>query len=83
MSDNWEYKGGSGRWKEYVNSDTGESTIKEHKLKTVWQSCLRNECIYELTNPRTRECTCTKCGAITYFVLGMSKLVEGKIVPLR
>jgi len=83
MSDNWEYKGGSGRWKEYVNSDTGESTIKEHKLKTVWQSCPRNECTYELTNPRTRECTCTKCGAITYFVLGMSKLVEGKIVPLR
>lgn len=83
MSDRWQYKGGEGRWKEYVNSDTGESTIKEHKLKTVWQSCPKGECIFELSDPRTRECTCTKCGSVTYFVLGMSKLLEGKIVNLR
>lgn len=83
MQDSWQYKGGEGRWKEYVNSDTGESSIKEHKLKTVWQSCPKGECVYELSDPARRECTCTKCGSVTYFTLGMSKLIDGKIVNLR
>ena len=82
----WELKKGTedkGRWKEYLNSDTGESSIKEHKLKTVWQSCPPDKCYYELTNPKTRECTCVKCGAHYYFVLGIQILRNGKIVSIR
>lgn len=82
----WELKKGTednGRWKEYINSDTGESSIKEHKLKTIWISCPPKKCYYELTNPSTRECTCTKCGSIYNFVLGMQILQNGKIVNLR
>lgn len=83
MADDWQYKGGEGRWKEYINPDTGESSIQNHTLKTVWQSCPRGKCIYELTDPSTRECTCITCGAIVYFVVGISKLVDGKLVQLR
>jgi len=83
MQDNWKFKGGEGRWKKYINTLTGESTIKEHKLKTVWTSCPRGECYFELTNPGTRECTCRKCGAIQTFVVGISRLIDGKIINLR
>jgi len=84
MSDNnWELKGGTGRWKEYINSETGESSIKEHQLKTVWQSCPKGKCHFELTDSPKRECTCQNCGAITNFILGMQSLVKGKIVTIR
>lgn len=83
MADKWEHKGGEGRWKEYVNTDTGESSIKEHTLKTIWTSCPKNMCRYELTDAPKRECTCMKCGAMTTFIVGLQSLVDGKIVFLR
>jgi hypothetical protein len=83
MSDNWEYKGGDGRWKEYVNTETGESSIKEHHLKTVWISCAPGMCFFEVTNSPKRECTCTKCGAIAYYVVGMQDVQNGKIVSIH
>lgn len=83
MQDKWEHKSGEGRWKEYVNSETGESTIKLHKPKIVWESCPPDKCYYELTEPRLRECTCNKCGAKIRFVLGIQILQKGKIVAIR
>lgn len=83
MSDDWQYKGGEGLWKEYINPQTNESTLEEHKLKLIWQSCPKGECVYELTNSGQRECTCKKCGSITHFVVGLSKLVDGKLISLR
>ncbi len=79
----WKHESGEGRWKDYVNPNTGEHSVKEHHLKTVWQSCPRGKCVYELTNPQTRECTCTTCGSVVTFVVGISKLVDGKLVHLR
>ncbi len=70
-------------WQEQKDPETGESSIKEHKLKTVWQSCKKGDCYFELTNSPTRECTCNKCGSVTYFVLGMQILKDGKIISLK
>ena len=61
----------------------GKSSLTEHKLKTVWESCPDGEHEFKLTNSAQRECICTKCGFITTFVLGMQILLDGKIVNLR
>lgn len=88
----WQYKGNvappeaskevKGLWNEYINQD-GESTVKQHELKTVWESCPPGECYFVLDNPRTRTCTCKKCGCHAAFVLGMQTLVDGEIISLR
>lgn len=92
MADQWEFKQNiapadapesvKGLWNEYVN-DRGESSITTHELKTVWQSCPKGECYFELTDSARRECTCNKCGAIAYFVVGLQKLQDGKIISVR
>jgi len=69
-------------WNVYEN-ENGESSLKTHTLKTVWQSCPKDECFYELTDSPKREVTCTKCGSITTFIVGPQALVDGKIVSLR
>lgn len=75
----WNQKGDdNGRWTEYVNDQTGESSLKEHKLKTVWKSCTKNKHFYELTG--NRELTCRECGHTRQFILGLQKLVDGKVV---
>lgn len=71
-----------GLWNVYED-DTGKSTLETHELKTIWQSCPKDECYFELTNSPRRECTCNKCGSIAHFVLGMQALIDGKIVSLR
>jgi hypothetical protein len=77
----WIQKGDDkGRWTEYVNTETGESSIKEHKLKVVWRSCKPDKHYFELTG--NREATCSKCGFVRNFVLGLEKLEDGKIVRL-
>lgn len=83
MSDKWKHKQGTGLWAEYVHEDTGESTLKEHKPKVIWESCPPYKCYYELTNSAERECTCRKCGAKVRFVLGIQILQNGKIVSIR
>lgn len=83
MEDKWQHKGGTGRWKEWVNSDTGESSLKTHALKTVYQSCPTDQCHFELTNSAARECTCVKCGRIEHFIVGLQALIDGKIVTVR
>lgn len=83
MQDNWEHVRGTGLWAEYVNKQTGESSLKEHTLKTVWTSCPAGDCYFELVDSGRRECVCNKCGSIKTFVVGISKLVDGKIIPVR
>lgn len=70
-----------GRWNEYKNSETGESSIKEHQLKVVWKGCKGGNHLFEISG--NREATCTKCGYIKEFILGLEKLVDGKFVPLE
>ncbi|GEM_PF-1872885 len=75
--------GGQGLWQDIENPQTGERSLHEHTLKTVWESCPKDECYFELTDSGKRECTCNKCGAIRYFVVGIQTLLDGKIVNLR
>ena len=80
----WEYKGGEGRWKEYVN-EKGESTIAEHKPKTIWTSCKDGKHSWRYTgNPdNNREIECEKCHLIRSFILGKEMLVDGQLVPVK
>lgn len=70
-----------GLWEVYEVD--GKSSLTEHTLKTVWESCEEKDHEFELTNSGKRECTCTKCGFVTRFIVGMQALVDGKIVNLR
>ncbi len=65
---------GEGRWKDIINTKTGEHSVKEHRLKLVKQWCKPDEHFYIETNPQTHEITCEKCGMETRYVLGMYKL---------
>jgi len=77
----WEQAGeDQGRWTELVNSETGESSIKTHKLKVVWKSCKPDNHVFELTG--NREVTCKKCKMIKPFILGQEVLVDGKLKAL-
>lgn len=88
----WEYKENvaapdakpevKGLWNVYEN-ENGESSLKIHEPKLVWQSCETKDHVYELTNSPRREVTCTKCGAHTTFIVGLQALVDGKLISLR
>lgn len=69
-----------GRWNELKNSETGESSIKEHVLRIVWKGCDKGNHYFELTG--NREVTCIHCGYGKNFVLGLEILTDGKIVPV-
>lgn len=77
----WEQKTtDQGRWNEYVNTDTGESSIKYHTPKVIWQSCTEKGHTFVLSG--NREVTCTKCGQVKTMILGLQKLVDGKLVDI-
>lgn len=78
----WEYKDGSGLWQEYVNKQTGESSLKEHKLKVVTKWCHQKKCIWRHSDEDYRTLVCKKCGRERPFVVGLHKLVKGKIVEI-
>lgn len=69
-------------WDVYEN-EKGESTLKEHTLKTVWTSCKENEHYFEITDSPKREATCNKCGFITYFIVGIDELKDGKFFKIN
>lgn len=76
----WELKGGQGIWEELVNSDTGESSIRTHDLKTIRVFCKPEDHYFVPVTPESRECICSKCGQGAYYVLGAQFIVNGKIV---
>lgn len=72
-----------GLWNVYEN-ESGESSLRIHTPKLVWQSCpTLDECYFEITDSPKRELTCTKCGRHTTFIVGLQALIKGKIVSLR
>ena len=71
-----------GLWEVYVD-ERGRSSLTVHEPKLIWQSCEYKDHHFELTNPGLRECTCNKCGFITTFIVGLQKLVDGKIIQIR
>lgn len=76
----WDYKQGTGIWAEYVNSDTGESTLKQHELKVVKQWCSDADHTYELLDAGKRLIQCITCGQERTFVVGLEDFKDGKII---
>jgi hypothetical protein len=56
----------------------GVSSLREHKPKTIWESCLPEEHYFEVTNSPKREATCKHCKFITTFIVGIDILKDGK-----
>lgn len=78
-----QYKGGTGLWTEWVDPDTGKSSLEEHELKTVWESCANNNHYFEVPSPTIREAVCAKCGFIKFFVLGFHSVKDGQIKSIH
>ena len=76
----WKQKGeNKGRWTEYVNQQTGESSIRHHKPKVVWKSCKSfDKHYFEWTG--NRELTCKHCQFIFHPVIGMQTVKDGKVI---
>jgi len=78
----WEQKGDDkGRWTELVDSETGKSSIQEHKLKVIWTGCKEDKHSFEFTG--NRELTCKRCGYVKNIIIGFEKLENGKVVKVN
>lgn len=78
-----EYRGGKGLWREYVNPQTGESTIQYHKPKTINHVCSDGNHYFELSDPRSREIICKKCGLGKIFNIAYYELQDGKLIKRK
>ena len=65
----WEHKTGNGRWKNYVNSETGEQSIKNHELKLVKTWCAEHR-LPEIV-PANRLVNCLDCGQEVKYIVGI------------
>ncbi len=72
-----------GLWKERVNDVTGESSIKILSPKTIWKSCKTGEHFFEWLDVPKRIIQCKKCKLQKRIIIGMQKLIDGKIINLR
>lgn len=72
-----------GLWEVYELD--GQSSLTEHELKTIWQSCNPGECYFEVTNSPRREATCKHCKIIKNFIVGIDQLKDGKFfqIPIK
>jgi len=77
----WDKKGGEGRWTEYINEDTGESSLKIHELKIVKTWCPAGEHHFLIVDSNKRLAKCRKCGQELTFVVGRDR-IEGEAVYL-
>lgn len=73
---------GEGRWKDIINTKTGEHSVKIHELKVVKTWCKEGECFFVTKGPASRDVECNKCGREGHYILGMQKLENGKIISL-
>lgn len=76
------YGGGTGRWQNWIDTRTGKQSVQRHELRTVARWCPKKDHIYTLTDGARRTVVCDKCGHERTFILGMEKLVDGKIVAI-
>lgn len=61
----------------------GRSSLTEHKLKTVWTSCLPKDHYFEITDSPKREATCKHCGFISNYIVGIDVLKDGKFTQIK
>lgn len=71
-----------GLWTERKDPITGKSSIEEHTPKLVQEWCPPDKHYFVMDDPRSRIIVCKHCKYEAKFVLGMQKLVDGKIVEL-
>lgn len=89
MQELWEqemplkYKGGHGLWAEYVDTDTNKSSIQYHEPKVIETYCKPQDHFFMNESGHSREVYCIKCGMIATYVLGLQKLINGKIVNIE
>lgn len=60
----------------------GVSSLQEHKLKTIWQSCEPSACYFEITDSPKREATCKHCKRVVTFIVGIDRLDDGKFTSV-
>lgn len=78
----WKTKEGTehdGRWKEEVNTVTGESSIKLHQPKVVATFCNPQEHNFKLDG---RISTCMVCGQQRNFIPGLHEIKGGQLVNI-
>ena len=61
----------------------GRSSLEEHKLKTVWTSCLPEDHYFEITDSPKREATCKHCKFISSYIVGIDILKDGKFSQIK
>ena len=61
----------------------GESSIQEHKLKTVARYCAFADHVVDNEFPPSRVAVCKKCGKQIQLVLGFHKIKNGKILTVE
>lgn len=76
----WEHKSGDGRWKNHVNTETGEQSVKEHKLKVVQTWCAKDQHDYRITDVKKRIAECSKCKQEVIFVVGKHEIIDDKVL---
>lgn len=76
----WEKTGGEGRWTEFTNSETGESSIKEHKLRVVKTWCADKHHDYVVDDIPKRTARCIKCGKTKTFIVGRDEIQDNKVI---
>lgn len=68
-----------GMWEDVVNPRTGEHSLKTHTLKVVKQWCAEDHHTFDGDIPQDRKITCTTCGQEIVFIVGLHKIIHGRI----
>lgn len=71
-----------GLWNDEVNPNTGEHSLQEHKPKLIATYCRQEDHYWEAKTPSSRDIKCNKCGMDSYYILGLHKLEDGKVIHL-
>lgn len=69
-----------GLWEVYEVD--GRSSYTEHIPKTVWESCAKDQCYFEITDSPKREATCKYCKRVVNFIVGIDRLENGKFTQV-
>jgi dissimilatory sulfite reductase (desulfoviridin) alpha/beta subunit len=75
----WKAKSGSGLWTEYVNDQTGESSIGEHEPRVVKKWCPKGTHDFRIVDIKKRLAKCIKCDQEVNFVVGKDKIDGDKV----
>lgn len=65
-------------WDETIDKE-GNSSLQIHEVKVLSVGCKPDEHFFVFTGGSRREAVCEKCKTITPFILGLHKIIDGKI----